>query len=296
MLPWLMERGDVPVSEVAQRFDVSEAHLVRDLEVASMCGLPPYVDEMIDLYIEDGVVHVGVPRLFTRPFRLSAPEGFSLLTAGRAALAAPGADRAGPLGRALDKLGTALGADEPAVVVDVERPPMLEVVQRAVVERERLAIRYYAAWRGELTERGVNPQAVFAERGEWYVVADDSLSGEERTFRVDRIEAATATGEHFDHREIDVAERVWFEGADATAAVLELPPSAAWVAETYPVTAVTRLAGGRLRVELPVMGERWLERLLLRAGPDASVLEPTAWADLGRDAARRLLERYRDQR
>src|SRR3954470_17114458 len=146
MLPWLMEGGGVPVAEAAERFGLSESHLIHDLEVASLCGLPPYVDELVDLWIDDGVIHMGVPRLFTRPLRLTAPEGFALLAAGRAAMALPGADPAGPLGRALEKLAATLGAaDQAALVVDVERPPLLESVQRAAQERQRLAVTYYSA-------------------------------------------------------------------------------------------------------------------------------------------------------
>ena len=59
-----------------------------------MCGLPPFVDEMIDVFIDDDTVYVGVPRLFTRPLRLTAPEGFALVAAGRAAMQLPGADPA----------------------------------------------------------------------------------------------------------------------------------------------------------------------------------------------------------
>ena len=55
--------------------------------------------------------------------------------------------------------------------------------------------------------------------------------------------------------------------------VLELEPSAAWVVEQYPVEEVESLGDGRLRVRL-VAGQRaWLERLLLRLGPAASVVE-----------------------
>ena len=103
MLPWLMERGSAPVAEMAEHFQLDEADLVRDLELAAMCGLPPFVDEMIDVFIDEGTVHAGVPRLFTKPLRLTAPEGFALLIAGRAALTLPGADPAGPLARALDR-------------------------------------------------------------------------------------------------------------------------------------------------------------------------------------------------
>jgi proteasome accessory factor C len=294
MLPWLMERGQASVAEMAARFGLSEAHLVEDLELASLCGLPPYVDELVDVWIEDGVVRVGVPRLFTRPLRLTATEGFALLAAGRAALALPGADPDGPLGRALDKLAAALGEADPVLAVDLDRPPLLDVVREAVEGRRRLEVRYYSAWRDELTERTIDPQAVFAERGQWYVVADDSRAGAERRFRVDRIERAEATGEGFEHRDVAVPIGAWFEdGAGATMATLRLPATAAWVAETYPVADANRQPDGSLVVRLPVAGERWLERLLVRAGPEAAVLAPPEWADLGRAAAARLLARYR---
>ena len=99
MLPWLMERGEVPLAEVARRFGLTPAEVARDLELAAMCGLPPFVDEMIDVFIDDDTVFVGVPRLFTRPLRLTAPEGFALVAAGRAAMQLPGAEPGGPLGR-----------------------------------------------------------------------------------------------------------------------------------------------------------------------------------------------------
>ncbi len=66
MLPWLMEVGEVPLAEVAARFGLAETAVQRDLELVAMCGLPPFVDEMIDVFVDDGVVFVGIPRLFTR--------------------------------------------------------------------------------------------------------------------------------------------------------------------------------------------------------------------------------------
>jgi predicted DNA-binding transcriptional regulator YafY len=294
MLPWLMERGSVPLADVAERFAVSEPHLLHDLEVASLCGLPPYLDEMIDLWIEDGIVHMGVPRLFTRPLRLTGPEGFALLASARAAMALPGADPGGPLGRALTKLASALGVSgPPPLVVDVERPALLDTVKAAAEAGERLAIVYYSAGRGELGSRSIDPQVVFTIRGRWYVVADDSIAGPARTFRVDRIESATPTGERFAHRDVPIDAGDFFGEADTVPVTLRLPPSASWVPETYPVRDVAIETDGHYRVRLAVASERWLERLLLRTGPEAEVIEPTTWIDLGSRAAARLLERYR---
>jgi proteasome accessory factor C len=294
LLPWLMERGGATVEEAAARFDVSEQELVRDLELAACCGLPPYLDELIDVIVDDGQIHVGIPRLFTRPLRLTPNEGFALLAAGQAALQLPGAEPDGPLARALAKLATVL-ADRPNVAVDLEHPPLLELVREAVERGERLAISYYAAARDELTERTIDPQRTFVDRGRWYVVADDPAAGGQRTFRIDRIEAASATGERFERRPVTPpTEAGWFADApDVLRATLVVPSSGAWVAEAYPVDEVEPLADGRVRVVLAVVSDRWLARLLLRTGPGTEVLDPPDLANSGREAATRLLARYR---
>ena len=130
------------------------------------------------------------------------------------------------------------------------------------------------------------------------MVADDSAAGPASArFRVDRIESATATGERFArHRSTPPIERGEFFGdADTVEVTLLLPASAAWVAETYPVHQVPRPSPtAACVVRLAVATERWLERLLLRAGPEAEVVAPGDLAGLGRDAAAaRLLARYR---
>jgi proteasome accessory factor C len=292
LLPWLMAREETPVAEAARRFHVSERELVADLEIVAMCGLPPYVDELIDLYVDDGVIHVGIPRVFTRPFRLTADEGFRVLAACQAALQLPGADPHGPLARAVSKLAAALG--EPEVAVVVERPVHLDEVERAVIDHERMAVSYYTASRDELTERTIDPLAVFFDRGNWYVVADDSASGQERRFRIDRIEACRPTGETFAARDVALPLDGWFD-AGVPVATVRLPAAAAWVVETYPVASSERLDDGSLLVRLPVAGQAWLERLLLRAGPEAAVLEPDELKGVGRAAAARVLDRYAER-
>lgn len=293
LLPWLMERGEATVAETARRFDVSEKQLITDLERASMCGLPPYVDEMIDLYVEDGIIHMGVPRLFTRPLRLSSAEGFSLAAAGRAAMAMPGATEGGALDRALRKLETALGAS-PNVAIDLERPPLLDLVLAAVEQREHLSVTYYTARRDERTQRVLAPHAVFADRGDWYVVADDSATGEERRFRIDRIEACTPAGTHFEHRDVAQPSEGWFgPAAHLSAVTLRVQPAARWIADRYPVQDVRAQPSGSFEIDLFVSGEPWLERLLLRLGTSVEVLSPAAWRDLGPRAAARVLARYR---
>lgn len=289
MLPWLMERGEAPVAEMIERFGLTEAELVRDLELAAMCGLPPFVDEMIDVFIDDGVVYAGVPRVFVRPLRLTAPEGFGLVAASRLAMQLPGADPHGALARALAKLEEVLGGL--GVVVDVEPPAVTDAVVSAVDACQRLRIGYWSE--GErFSEREVTPRRVFTDRGNWYVVADDHASGTERIFRLDRIDGCVPTGAIDEPREVEapVADG-WFKDADLPTVRLLLAPSAGWVVERYPTRAVRETVDG-LEVELTVTRERWLRELLLRLGTAARVVEPDQWRDLGARAATAVLARY----
>ncbi len=301
LLPWLMERREVPLAEVAATFRMTPREVEAELELAAMCGVPPFVDELIDVFIDDETVFVGVPRLFTKPLRLTAPEGFALLTAGRAAMQLPGADPASALGRGLAKLAAALGedADDSALVVDLAATPMVEAFVAATKRVERLRIRYWTASRDETTERELTPRRVFHERGEWYVAGDDHRSGEYRTFRVDRVESVEHTGTFDDPPDDRFADEgppdssvAWAADGSLPRVTVRLRPPARWVVEEYPVDSATERGDGTIEARFAVVSERWLERLLLRAGTDAEVVEPATWRDLGRRAAARVLRNY----
>jgi len=293
MLPWLMEHTEVSVAETAERFGLTESQVAGDLELAAMCGLPPFVDEMIDLFIDDGMIWVGVPRLFTRPLGLNSVEAWELLAAGRAAMQLPGADPAGPLGRGLAKLADALGDD--GTTFDLERPPIADPLAEAIAAAARLRIEYWSASRDEVTERSIVPRQLFTDRGEWYVSADDDRSGEVRTFRLDRIESLAPTGESG----VEVNGELptpgeWFTDASIPRVTLRLAPAAQWIVERFPTDAVGEPdAEGWVVAELPVASQRWFVRTMLRLGPNAEVVSPTMLADDVRAAAARVLDRYR---
>lgn len=301
MLPWLMHVGEIPLSEVARRFEMTEAQVQKDLELVAMCGLPPFVDEMIDVFVDDGIVFVGVPRLFTRPLRLTAPEGFSLLVAGRAAMELPGADPTGPLGRGLDKLALALadagvdaGSDETAgVVVDLARPALTDELAEAVATGRQLAIRYYSPTSDETSQRRIVPRHVFVETGNWYVLADDERSGERRTFRIDRIESVDATGTIVEVDETIVAPSAFFVDSEVPRLTVQLAPDAQWVVDQYPVDEVVALddPAGWVEARLPVSGDRWLAKLLIRLGPSVRAIDSSDAAPAV-DLAERMLARY----
>jgi proteasome accessory factor C len=157
-------------------------------------------------------------------------------------------------------------------------------------------IDYYSYSSDSSRVRVVEPHRCFVEAGQWYLEGRCRSAGAVRVFRVDRIRTATVLEETFAAPE-QLGEPELFVAADADALPrvdLRLSAGAEWVAEQYPHDSVDRDTDGRLVVRLPIAGQAWLERLLVRLGPDAEVVG--ANVALGgaarRQAAQRILARY----
>jgi proteasome accessory factor C len=292
LVPWIVAHPARPKTEVAQRFGISVAQLESDLDLVLMIGVPPYSPaEYIDVDAEGDTVTIRLADYFRRPLRLDPGEGLALLAAGRALLSVPGSDPHGPLATALEKLEAAL--ELPDLVVAIDAPEHLEAVRTAAENDERIEIDYWSAGRDELTTRRIDPTAVFFALGEWYVNAWCHRAGDERLFRVDRIRAVRATGEHFEAAASALGPgEVYRPRAGDPRVTLLLPASAAWVAESYPAESVDETSDGRLEVRLAVSEPAWLARLLLRVGRDASVDDPPELRTVAADAAARIAQRY----
>ncbi|HWE57667.1 MAG TPA: WYL domain-containing protein [Acidimicrobiales bacterium] len=298
IVPWIAAHDGPSLEEVARRFGVAEKDLVADLNLLFMCGVYPFTpDVLIDVDIADGRVWIRMADYFRRPLRLNAQEALALLAAGRTLLAFPDADRDGPLATALEKLDTVLGlASGDALGVELASvdADLLGLLRAAAEHGEKVRIGYYSFGRDQRGVRVVQPWRVFNSGGEWYLEAWCESARGERHFRVDRIDSSERTGERFEppaaagHRPPPV---VFHPQPDDPRWVLDLRPPAHWIAEQYPNESVEQVGDGVLRVTLRSSHSAWLERLLLRAGPDARVVDGDATVGVG--AAHRILERYR---
>jgi proteasome accessory factor C len=291
---WLARSGEVPIADIAARFKVEESELVRELELAACCGLPPYSpDVLMEIVVTEDTVQTFLPEALSRPRRLTPDEGLALAAAARTILAVPGADAQGALARALVKLEATLGA-QASLVVDLDDPPLLDDVRAATAGRRRLEITYHASSTDETTSRIVDPDRVISIDGHWYLDAHCHLAADTRRFRVDRIVALSDQGPQPADRPVPdgVPAVAFVPGPDATRVRLQVDAEATWVVDSLPVLAQRPLPGGGHEVLLAVGGLAWLDRLLLQLGRHARVLEPADLADAGPSAARRVLRRY----
>lgn len=306
IIPWIAAHDGPTLDEISERFGVSRRKLLDDLDVLMMVGVPPYTpDTLIEVVLEGDRVWLRFADVFARPLHLTPEQALALVAAGSASQGLTGADADGPLATALAKLADVLGVDAAeavSVTLGETRPGVLEALRTAAAEGRRVRIDYYSYGRDERTTRAVDPRSVFAHEGAWYMRGYCHLAGGERSFRVDRVVDVTVLDETFEPGEPDGAAGGSADepapivlGPDVPRVTLELDPSARWVAETYPVDEVVEVEGGRLRVRLAVTATPWLERLLVRLGDTARVVEADdpSLRDAGARAAQRILARYR---
>jgi proteasome accessory factor C len=326
MVPWVVAQDGPTLDEVCRRFDVSEKELLADLNLLFMCGVYPFTpDALIEVDVDDGRVWVRCAEWFRRPLRLTPPEGLALVAAARAMLgittsendeekdegaaggradggagsaaptAAGGTDGLRPraLARAAAKLESVLGTGgQEAVDVELGQasPDVMSTLQQAVREARKVRLDYYSFGRDETGERVVQPWRLFSSEGNWYLLAWCENVDGKRLFRVDRARGAQLLDDHFQAPPEVGAVPTYEASPEDPVVVLDLSPAARWVAERYPHEHVDDLGQGHLRVRLRVSSRPWLERLLLRAGPDVTVVSGAE--GVARSAARRVLAAY----
>jgi proteasome accessory factor C len=295
LVPFVLARQGVPVAEVCQRFGITKAQLMGDLNLLFVCGLPGYgPGDLIDAYVDGDEVWIRTAEYFHRPLRLTPTEGL-LLYAGAQALAAAGvADDA--LGRAIDRVRAALGPNvADGVSVGLEEAAGLETIREAIQHERRIHIVYQARSTEQTTERAVDPWAVFLASGRWYLAGWCHNVSDERVFRVDRMQSVTILDEQAripDDVNLSRYAAPDFAGDGVRAVVLDIAPEAGWVVDQYPIASKEGIGDGWVRIRLNAGGTAWLERLLLSLGARARVVEPEDLKVRVRELACRLAARY----
>ena len=172
----------------------------------------------------------------------------------------------------------------------------LTPLRSAIDARTWVDIEYFSYGRDEVTQRRIVPHRITANGGAGYVEAWCSLAEGERIFRLDRIAMLEATDEP-SGRELppEQGANVFTSNAALDRIRLRLERGAQWVVGAYPCEDVVTDDDGTISVTLAVSAEQWLQRLLLRLGTEATVVEAESFTgarSLAGAAASTILQRY----
>jgi proteasome accessory factor B len=161
-------------------------------------------------------------------------------------------------------------------VATLPADPNLARLFAAVSARTPVVLRYRDQ------ERTVDPHRLEFQRGRWYLTGHDHVRGEERNYRLDRIEGAVTVveGASFEAPVASVTGRArgaWELGAEeAVTAVVRIDgPQAQWaVQHVGPDHVVRQEADGAVVVSLPVTNRAAFRSFVLSFLEHAEVLEP----------------------
>ncbi len=311
LLEILQAGGTRTVAELADRLGVDERTVRR--YVSHLLDLDVPVRSVRGRYggyrLEAG--HRLPPLMFTDEEALAVVLGLvaarraGLVTTSVAAAASAAAkvQRVLPqaLGRRLEALlattvfATTVSAAPERAAVAPETPVLLGFAE-AARDRRPVAVDYTAG-NGRSTARRVEPYGIVARSGRWYVVGADSRSGETRSFRLDRVTAATLLDGTFEVPEGFDPSAHLLEGI-ATAphryeVALRVQGAPDLVRSRFPDGIVTvdagPDAGGWVVVRLRAERLDWVPGVLVASGLPFVVDGPDELRGLVRELAARLV-------
>ncbi|HET9920976.1 MAG TPA: YafY family protein [Ktedonobacteraceae bacterium] len=215
----LQTRGHITARELAQRLEVSERTIYRDLEALGMAGVPVYTERgpgggcvLAEGYRTGltGLTETEVRTLFMS----GVPAPLTDLGLGQALEAAllkllaalPQAHQ-----RNIERARQLIHLDAAAWSYSEETVPHLRTIMEAVWQDRKLRL-IYRKTGGEVSERVVEPLGLVAKATIWYLVAAVP-DGELRVFRVSRIQEAEPTGEFFERSESFDLASYWAEAS-----------------------------------------------------------------------------------
>jgi predicted DNA-binding transcriptional regulator YafY len=313
----IRNRGRVGFEALRTELEVSRATLKRDLQyLRERLDAPIVYDRADNAYhfsndgggTARGAAH-ELPGLW-----FSDREILALLTMHQLI---QGLEADGVLGRhlqpLLDKLHGMLGADDTAarevlqrvhIVAAVRRPvnaAFFERIGSALLERRRLALRYYTRARASEGERMVSPQRLTHYRNTWYLDAWCHRSDGLRRFALDAVRDVVALPTPARDVPLDTVrarlDRGYgvFAGSRLKWATLRFSAEAArWVAaEQWHARQQLRwLADGSLQLRLPYADSTELSMDILRHGDQVQVLAPRELAVQVAERLRRAAAQY----
>jgi proteasome accessory factor C len=303
LVPYLLARPGIAVSEAAADLGVSDRQLREDLELLWVCGLPGYgPGDLIDMAFDGDRVTITYDAGIDRPLRLNQDEALALVVALRMLAQVPGVQNLDAVERALAKIESAAGdaaADLPVLAsqtsAGMERVADL---QGAVARRHAMRLTYYTATRDEITERVVDPMRVLVVGGRIYLEAWCRRAEAVRRFRADRIESATELDEPAapppDVQFTDVSEGIFSPSPELPLVTLRIGRWSRWITEYYPCEQVVEESPERWLVSLRASDLAWARRLVLGLGPDVAVLGPPELVTAVRGESQSALSAYSD--
>lgn len=286
---YLLEKGQATAHELAEKFEVSDRTIYRDIDALSAAGIPVYTEtgrtggvRLLGSFVLDRTV-------------LSEAEKHEIL----AALQSIGGTVGVQDRDTLNKLSALFDVStESWLEVDFSRwggegsdNEKFERLKAAVIHRRSVRITYANA-NGSISSRFVHPLKLSYKSRAWYLKAFCVEKQDYRTFKLTRIlELEMLEGQFSPY---PPPPKIDFSQFDNQKIVLRFPEALAYrIYDEFNPETVKR-EGGALIVTVWMPVDEWLTNYLLTFGTQLEVIEPLELRPTLAELGKAIYEKYRD--
>lgn len=305
----LQNRGKMTSRELAQRLEVSERTVYRDMEALCASGIPIISERGREggWMLTEGyrTSLTGMKPLEIGSLLLSADSSIlkdlgiqdDFSTAVLKLEAASSTRSNNPVSYLSERIHIDGASWHPSD----ETYPFLSVLQEALWENRKVKITYLR--NNEKKERMIEPLGLVAKRGVWYVAARSE--GDMRTFRVSRLTEAEATNDFFERPDAFNLKNYWEESTAAFKAALPKYAVKLMVKENI-LKELQRERYVSITFTEPTTDAEWVNieaefntvesacRIILSFTPSIIVVAPVELLEMVKSSVKKMLTIYED--
>ncbi|MGL3807191.1 helix-turn-helix transcriptional regulator [Paeniglutamicibacter sp. R2-26] len=283
IISYVAKLGSPTVAQTAMHFGLSEKQLLDHLQTIMMCGVPNGLpDELIDVEWETGAISINNAEALNAPIRLGLQEAAAMLSGLASLRQLPDFEHSTAVEGAFAKLQeAAVGFEGLESVLSIalrstEDNENYAVLLRAIRENQVVNLKYYSASSDAVSERLVEPIRLVEHAGRQYLRAWSQPNEQIRSFRLDRIQDATATGSGFvvePGKHEDTEDIFFTPGENDVQVVLGFGKRLALAADEYAPEQWAKV-GDELIAEIRFSSTSLLPGMIAYHGGDLRVLAP----------------------
>ncbi|MDO5128235.1 MAG: YafY family protein [Eubacteriales bacterium] len=292
----LMDRPKVTAKELAQRFEVSERTIYRDLDKLTLAGVPVYTNQGKNggvSLLPDYVLDKSVLTIDEKRKLFEAMQAVSEVTSSKNK-------------QELAKLSTFFGEQYQDWIEiafsswgnEEHDARQFDQIKQAILSHRYMEITYYGN-RGEAIKRRIKPLKLCFKQQAWYLYAYCCIREDFRFFKLSRIADMRMLEDNFEQIEVG---RVLTDAGNAykvqeqsMAVTLEIKPEMAFRAFDE-LRDITVQENGSLRCAVQVTDIQWLISYILSFGAHAKVIEPSDLKQQVMQEIKRMHENYKTDR
>lgn len=205
ILTLLQSKKIIKAQYIADRFEISLRTVYRDIRTLENAGIP--------IIGEAGIGYSIMQGYHLPPVMFSENEATALVTAEKLFEKIVDPSTHDDFKSALTKIKSVLRSSEKENIENLdnfievfrqpsstisENFPQLTKIFSCISNKLIIGIKYRAGYKGDITERNIEPVGVYFTSENWYLIAYCQLRNDYRNFRLDRVQDMNVTHQHFE--------------------------------------------------------------------------------------------------